>query len=456
MMIILLFNCLNIFLIISILNLSISQNIITSWHYDKVQMYELQKIGSILTTQIKEKVTSLPDFTEDNISITNLKLTDVQHSLYDSYLNFNTGLLLFTPNKITFSFNFSYSVQSDSGSASFDLKINVLKIRLTNNKKDQTPSTQVSMFSTENDFSVYEISDKDLSAKVKTALNKGFEKNDILNKQVSSKIDLINYYEDFYKKKKSLNFKTSTIFDSKDISINFNRFLGFCEDVSGEAESALCYYSGELEEDKTDKTSVPLKNEAFVRPKDTYNTFINIDLYNNIINKIMKEGLSDKTYNKDSVVKDLSYDFTVSSLKKYFSGLDTYGNSEVFEAVIKINELNSKSTKFSVSFKIGTKSDVFVLDVEMDIELKVLVTKSVRINLCLGGDKNMKITVKSGNVSIIDESGLVRVMQESFDYDNSRLCLSDKGISLRDYYSLITKAYFQEEGIYLEGNQLYQ
>ena len=181
---ILLFNCLNIFLIISILNLSISQNIITSWHYDKVQMYELQKIGSILTTQIKEKVTSLPDFTEDNISITNLKLTDVQHSLYDSYLNFNTGLLLFTPNKITFSFNFSYSVQSDSGSASFDLKINVLKIRLTNNKKDQTPSTQVSMFSTENDFSVYEISDKDLSAKVKTALNKGFEKNDILNKQV--------------------------------------------------------------------------------------------------------------------------------------------------------------------------------------------------------------------------------------------------------------------------------
>ena len=51
----------------------------------------------------------------------------------------------------------------------------------------------------------------------------------------------------------------------------------------------------------------------------------------------MKEGLSDKTYNKDSVVKDLSYDFTVSSLKKYFSGLDTYGNSEVFEAVIKIN-----------------------------------------------------------------------------------------------------------------------
>ena len=62
----------NTFLIISILNLTISQNIITSWHYDKVQMYDLQKIGTILSTQIKEKATSFPSFTEDSITITNL------------------------------------------------------------------------------------------------------------------------------------------------------------------------------------------------------------------------------------------------------------------------------------------------------------------------------------------------------------------------------------------------
>lgn len=452
-----LFNCLNIFLIISILNLSISQNIITSWHYDKVQMYELQKIGSILTTQIKEKVTSLPDFTEDNISITNLKLTDVQHSLYDSYLNFNTGLLLFTPNKITFSFNFSYSVQSDSGSASFDLKINVLKIRLTNNKKDQTPSTQVSMFSTENDFSVYEISDKDLSAKVKTALNKGFEKNDILNKQVSSKIDLINYYEDFYKKKKSLNFKTSTIFDSKDISINFNRFLGFCEDVTGKAESALCYYSGEIDgEDKKDKTKAPINNEKFVNPNGTFNTFINIDLYNKIVANILKEGISEKTFKKDSLSKSLSFDFTVSSLKNYFKGLNSYENNETFEAKIKINELNSKKMKLNAVFNIGNSNDVFSLDIQMDTNLKVEIIRNVRLNICLDNVKNIRICVKSGNVSIIDESGLQKAIEESFINSNESKCLSDDGISLRDYYSIITNAYCQDEGIYLEGNHLYQ
>ena len=171
----------NIFLILSFFKLSLFQNIITSWHYDKVQMYEMQKIGTILSTQIKEKATSLPDFSQDSITITKLKLTDVQQSLYDSYLNFNSGLLLFTPNKVSLSFNFSYSGQGNTGSASFDLKINVLKIRLTNNKKDQTQSVQISMFSNENDFSVYEISDKEFSSKVKTALYKGFEDNKILN-----------------------------------------------------------------------------------------------------------------------------------------------------------------------------------------------------------------------------------------------------------------------------------
>ena len=80
------FVIINLFVILSLLNLSISQNIITSWHYDKVQMYDLQKIGNILSSQIMEKVTSLPDFEEDAIRITNLKLLGVQHSLYDSYL----------------------------------------------------------------------------------------------------------------------------------------------------------------------------------------------------------------------------------------------------------------------------------------------------------------------------------------------------------------------------------
>ena len=213
----------NVFLIISFINLSISQNIITSWHYDKVQMYDLQKIGTILSTQIKEKVKKLPDFTVDTLTISNLTLSDIQQSLYDSYLNFNTGLLLFTPNKVTLSFTFSYSTQGSSGSASFDLKINILKMRLTNNKQDQTQSVKINMVSTENDYSVFQISDKEISAKVKTALYTGFENNKYLDR-ISSEIDLISYYKDFYQKKNSMIFYSSSFLDSKQIIIAFNRF----------------------------------------------------------------------------------------------------------------------------------------------------------------------------------------------------------------------------------------
>ena len=445
---------LNIFLIFSFINVSISQNIITSWHYDKVQMYDMQKIGTILSTQIKEKVSTLPDFTEEDIKISNLKLSAIQQSLYDSYLNFNTGLLLFTPNKVTLSFNFTYSAQGSSGSASFDLKIDILKIRLSNNKQDQTQSVTVNMASTEKDYSVFEIPDKEIAAKVKTAIYKGFENNKYLE-QISSKIDLISYYKEFYQNKKSLNFETSSFLDSKQIIIAFNRFVGFCEDVTGKTESALCYYSGDFDEiDKTDKTKVPLSNEDFVYPKDTYNTFINIDLVNQIMNKVMKDGISEKTFNKDSTTKTLPYDFNVGSLKKYFGGLDKYGNSETFEVKIKVNELNLKSAKFNAAFNIGTDKNVFSLDIEFDNTLKIDITKSVRINLCLESIKNLKFSLASGSVTIEDENGLKIAIEQTFG--NAPLCISDNGITLRDYYSVITKGYMKDEGIYLEGNQLYQ
>ena len=451
-----LLNKISIVLIISILYLSLSQNIITSWNYDKVQMYELQKIGNILSTQIKEKVSVLDDISREGIYIDNLTLTDVQHTLYDSYLNFKTGLLLFTPNKVTFSFNFSYSSENETGSASFDLNIDLLKIRLKNNKTEQTQSTEIYMNSKEDDFSVYEIPDKNFSALVKRVLYEGFSENDYLNKYFSSNIDLISYYQDFYNAKRSLNFTTSEAFGSKNISVNFSRFIAFSEDVVGMGESALCYYSGELSEDKKDKSSVPLGNEQFVNPNDTYNTFINIDLYNEIVNNTIEDGLPEKIFNKKSAKKKLSYDFTVASLKKYFSGLEAFGNSEEFEAKIKINELNSKSTKFTASFKIGSQEDVFAIDVDMNVDLNLTITRSVRINICQIGTSNMKIKVKSGNVSILDESGLKRVVEESYNLEDNDKCLTDNGISLRDYYSIITNGYIRDEGIYLEGNQLYQ
>ena len=180
----------NIFIIviISILNLTNAQNIITSWHYDKVQMYEMETLGDIFTYENFKDIT-FNEFTEDSITINNLKISDVSHSLYDSYLNFKTGLLLLTPDKVSLSFTFNYTYGSISSNATFDFKINMIKIRLKNNKEDQTQTASIFGEYSDTDFSVYDISDKILAEKVKYAIYKGFKNKDILNGVILKNID---------------------------------------------------------------------------------------------------------------------------------------------------------------------------------------------------------------------------------------------------------------------------
>ena len=279
----------NIFIIviISILNLTNAQNIITSWHYDKVQMYEMETLGDIFTYENFKDIT-FNEFTEDSITINNLKISDVSHSLYDSYLNFKTGLLLLTPDKVSLSFTFNYTYGSISSNATFDFKINMIKIRLKNNKEDQTQTASIFGEYSDTDFSVYDISDKILAEKVKYAIYKGFKNKDILNGVILKNIDIIEYYKNRLSKKADFDLTTGAFLGQKKIKINLNRFLAFCEDVEGKLKNSLCYYSGEIDnqEDKTNRFNAPLNNKDFLNSTDTYNTFININLLNKIAQKI--------------------------------------------------------------------------------------------------------------------------------------------------------------------------
>ena len=45
---------------------------------------------------------------------------------------------------------------------------------------------------------------------------------------------------------------------------------------------------------KKDKSKVPLKNEGFTSSNETYNVFVNSDLFNSISEKSIKEVISDK------------------------------------------------------------------------------------------------------------------------------------------------------------------
>ena len=154
--------------------------------------------------------------------------------------------------------------------------------------------------------------------------------------------------------------------------------------------------------------------------------------------------------------KTLSYDFTVASLKKFFNGLDAYDNALEFSARIKISEFDTKSAKFNANFNIGENQNVFSINVELNFGLEFSLKKNVRLNLCLNNVSNIKVTISTGSVTIKDEAGLVSAIQESFDFGDIPICLSDNGVSFRDYYAKIKNVEASEEGFYIFGDQLYQ
>ena len=183
-----------IILIISIFNLSNTQNIITSWHYDKVQMYEMETIGDMFTYENLKDIT-FGELKEDFITINNLKISDVSHSLYDSYLNFKTGLILLTPDKVSLSFTFNYTFGDITSNASFDFKINIIRIKYKNNKEEQTQAVNISGEFSDADFSVYDISDKILSERLLLSSFCSFVANTkVVNSGFSSIIDKGSFF----------------------------------------------------------------------------------------------------------------------------------------------------------------------------------------------------------------------------------------------------------------------
>ena len=451
-------------------SLFFSQNIITSWDYDKVAMYDIQKINTYLLTELVKQDIVIPGLVlVHNIHVTNVRLIDVQSTLYDSYLNYNNGVFLFTPNKVTLYFNFSYSesTRGYNDSATLELKINTLKIKIKNDKISQKPKISTKMAARQEDFNVPGIQDKEFLNLLIDTLFSGFVRAYVLSELIPGKMDegLNKYYNDFYSRKKEFKITTSEFFGKLVFGMNNNIFTHFCEDLIGDYKNNFCFYLGytDKEEEKVDKTKIPLSNERFSHnPDNLYNVFINKDLLEDISSYVIKSYLffNPKIYNNKTNIKKLSYDFNVASLKKFFSGLNNFRDDEYFYSEVFIDNITSTEAKYRAKINIGSNDNNFVININSKIAMNLSTKRGVRFNLCLKEAKATNIEVVSSSfepkVEITNFEGLKNAIDESFDYDYNKICLSDDGISMRDYFSKITNVYAREEGIYLEGRHLYQ
>ena len=454
------------FILLSLLSLSISQNIITSWNYDKVAMYDIQKLTTFLTTFLKEPLNIPCSLTKDKLKVDNIKLIQIQTNLYDSLINYNTGLLLLAPNKITFNFNFSYEETSKQlkGTSTLSLSILTFKLKFNNDKKEKKTNFEIKMSTPPQGYTIPGIKDKEFLKSLLDLLYQGFNENSVLNKIIAEKMqtELYNYYSVFYKKNPEIKIQTQEFFGNLNIPIKTDKFIYFCEDILGEYKTASCYYSGEIENDNNnnDKTLIPLKNERFSHNEDDlYIIFINNDLIKNSMDYIVKNYFSKnaKIYDEKTNIKTLSYDFTVGSLQKYFKGLENIKKEEKFDCEINIEkgDINQVTYKVKINIKDSAKTN-FEIRITSGLTLDISIIKTIRFNICVKNTKTLNVEVITSPIEISDLEGLKHAIEESFDFNYNPICLNNKGISLKNQLTEISKAYINEEGIYFEGPQLYQ
>ena len=460
-----------IYFIFSLLfSIYISQNIITSWNYDKVAMYDMQRIKTFLTSAFETPFDIYISIAKDTLIIDNIKLTQIQTNLYDSLINYNTGLLLFSPNKMTIYFNFSYtdSAKGYKGDSILELKILTFKLKVKNDKKSEKTNFSIKMSTTKENYIISGIEDKEFLNSLIDIFYQEFNNKLVLSNIIPEKMekDLGNYYIEFYKKYKEFKVETNDFFGKMIFPMRNDKYMYFCEDLLGEYKTAFCYYSGytSLYEDIKDKTKVPLKNERFSHNNDDlYNIFINQDMIKTIIDYISSNyfAYTPKYYNDKTNTKELSYKFNVESLQKYFIGLENFNKEDVFECEVYIENATLTDAIYKVKIKIKNPNyDYFIMRVTSDLTIDIPIIKSVRFNLCLKDIKTRNIEIIPSTINpqvkISDLEGLKKVIEESFDFNYNPICLNDNGISLKDYFSEINKVYIENEGIYIEGNHLYQ
>ena len=460
----------SIYIFLSIISVFICQNIITSWNYDKVAMYDLQKINTFLNNFAQNPLDIPITLKNNTLTINNIKLIQIDTNLYDSLINYNTGLLLLAPNKITLYFNFSYEDGTQRGDTTLELKILTFKLKVSNDKAtDKKATFEIKMTSPLENYSIHGIQDKTLLEALKYLFCKGFQDNSVLNKIIPEKMEtgLYNYYTEYYKNIKEFNIQTKDFFGNLKLSIKNNEFLYFCEDLLGEYKTAFCYYKGnvqDIEGSKDDKTLLPLKNERFSNNEDDlYNLFINNDLFEYSMDYFVKNYFEKnaKIYNNKTNTKQLSYDFTVNSLNKYFRGLEYLQKTDYFDCEIYIEKGNLNEVVYKVRVNIRDENkDYFEMRVTSGLSLDIPIKKSVRFDICLKDTKTKNVEIifstTKPQVEVSDFEGLQKAIEESFDFSKNPICLNNDGISLRDYFAEITKAYAKEEGLYFEGPQLYQ
>ena len=160
-------------------------------------------------------------------------------------------------------------------------------------------------------------------------------------------------------------------------------------------------------------------------------------------------------FKNGSISKSLDYNFTTKYIKEVFDFTFAEDNITFNVDVEIINfNFNSKGNgnatiKNTINIEGHTEKIEFNFTLEFNSTTSII--KSTRINICFS---QVKVKDVKSSTKIKDEKKLESWIENSFE--PNKLCLSDNGITLRDYFSFMEEVKSEENGIFIKGMHLYQ
>jgi len=275
----------------------------------------------------------------------------------------------------------------------------------------------------------------------------------------SEKINIVNYYKELMKQHKSFSYQSSKLLGHKNVEIPLNRYIDFCYEKDLKFENAMCYFSGELNgEDLEDKRKDPLIFENFIEANDNYHMFINRKLFNDVMDYVVKENVKN-IYKKGSTSIKLPYEFTSKYLKEIFDFSfekdDASFSVEVQVKNIIFNEKDYHLLSLNNVIMLEGLSENITFSNDFNFKVDKKIIKSTKFDICVS-EINVKEVKSEGTIKIKDENKIKEWINKSFNVESYPLCLSDNGITLRDYFSYLTNVTIGEKGVFIQGMHLYQ
>ena len=372
-----------------------------------------------------------------------------------------TQLYLFSPSKLSITFTLDYASTAATGSCEVQLSLFDFRTRFT--VTDAKPAVKVTIETRAKDYVVFNVNVAEVATQIQTVMYTQMNQKGIIT-QIASEIEkgTNTFYETLYQNKDKYTFTSSTLLGSQSINITFDTFIAFPEDLGKEYKSAITSYSGNVEgKDVTvDKKEKALAKKEFVQPGDDYLTFINYDLFNDVFSSLITKGVVMNLNNNS--IPNLSFDFTFKTLSQVFNGLPTTF-SEADEVVVssKLTEIKflaqgkGELTLLS-AFKVKDTENVVEATIKVEFEAPAVKRTTTAFDLCLSKLTVVSTEVKTAAVTIASQDTFNAYVNEIFNYGISvPTCLSDKGVTLRDYYRYIDSAKSEQNGVYIQGKHIY-